>query len=86
MHSIYDKVCNNVYLTSICLPVYNMSFPIWSATVEPKQIKFPTVPEHILYISSAQYQTEGRHTIFIDITVINGHGTMDWFKVGKGLH
>jgi len=48
MHSIYDMVCNNLYLTSICLPVSNMSFAIWAAKVEPKQMKFSTIPEHIL--------------------------------------
>ena len=51
---------------------------VW-ITINWKILKEMEIPDHLTYLLRNLYAGQ-------EATVRNGHGTTDWFQIGKGVH
>ena len=52
--------------------------PVW-ITTNWKIMKEMEIPDHLTCLLGNLYEGQ-------EATVITGHGTRDWFQIGKGVH
>ena len=79
IHSIMEKAreCqNNIYF---CFTDYAKAFDCVDHNKLWKILKEMEIPDHLTCLLRNLYAGQ-------EATVGTGHGTMDWFKIGKGVH
>ena len=64
----------NIYF---CFIDYVKAFPVW-ITINWKILKEMGIPDHLTYLLRNLYAGQ-------EATVRTGHGTTDWFQIGKGV-
>ena len=62
-----------------CFTDYAKSFPCVDHNKLWKILKEKGIPDHLICLLRNLYAGQ-------EATVRTGHGTMDWFKIGKGIH
>ena len=65
-------LCNPMDCSTPGLPVHHQNKP-W------KILKEMGIPDHLTYLLRNLYEGQ-------EATVRTGHGTTDWFQIGKGIH
>ena len=66
----------NIYF---CFSVYTKAFDSVDHNKLLKILKQMGIPDHLTYLLRNLYAVQ-------EATVRTGHGTTDWFKIGKGVH
>ena len=66
----------NIYF---CFIDYSKALTMWITTNCGKYFKRWEIPDHLTCLLRNLYAGQGA-------TVKSGHGTTDWFQIGKGVH
>ena len=79
IHWIIEKAREFQKNICFCFSVYTKAFDHVNHNKLLKILKEVGIPDHLIYLLRNLYAGQ-------EATVRTGHGTMDWFKIGKGIH